>query len=98
MTRRRLVLTLIAVLELNRVPLADQTASPRTPKTAQKDYAPTRPTRFNVTALGGTGLVQAISPYTLGPGEAAFGASVMNFDRDPGDTDLFEYTFQGSVG
>src|SRR5215467_6086724 len=98
MTRRRLFWTVLAVLALNRMPLAAQTASPLTPKTAQKDYALTRPTRFNVTALGGTGLVQAISPYTLAPGEAAFGSSVMNFDRDPGDIDLFEYAFQGSVG
>ena len=42
--------------------------------------------------------MQAISPYTLAPRETAVGASELNFDRDPGDIDLFEFGFQGAVG
>src|SRR6185295_10160088 len=62
------------------------------------DLARTRPTRFNASFSGGSGLVQSVSPDTLPFGEGAVGASVMNFDRDPGDIDLFEYSFQGVVG
>lgn len=65
---------------------------------AQDDKVRTRPTRFNATVNGGSGLVQAISPDTLPSGGAVIGAAVMNFDRDPGDIDLFQYSFQGAVG
>jgi len=58
----------------------------------------TRPTRFNATVHGGSGLIRAISPDTLRGGSAVIGAAVMNYDRDPGDIDLFEYSFQGAVG
>jgi hypothetical protein len=62
------------------------------------DLARTRPTRFNASFTGGSGLIQTVSPDTLSPGEGVVGASVMNFDRDPGDIDLFEYSFQGAIG
>src|SRR5262245_3419569 len=72
------------------------------PVAAQDDRAYdriyTRPTRFNATVNGGSGLIRAISPDTLRHGSAVIGAAVMNYDRDPGDVDLFEYSFQGAVG
>lgn len=39
-----------------------------------------------------------MSPYTLGSGELAAGAYVMNFDRNPGDVDFFEFMFQVALG
>lgn len=58
----------------------------------------TRPTRFNASVAGGSGLIQAVSPDTLSHGEFVVGVSVMNHDRDPGDVDIFAYSFQGAVG
>ena len=58
----------------------------------------TRPTRFNASVSGGSGLIQAASPDALRHGEFVVGASVMNFDRDPGDIDIFAYSFQGAIG
>jgi hypothetical protein len=93
--------TVLAALVPNQMQLAAQSAaatSSPVQRSDPKNYTSTRPTRFNITSHGGTGLVQAISPYTLAPGAAAVGTSVMNFDRDPGDIDLFEYGFQGAIG
>jgi hypothetical protein len=56
------------------------------------------PSRFNLSPRGGQGLIQAVSPYTLEKWEVATGASVLNFDRNPGDIDFFEYGFQAAVG
>jgi hypothetical protein len=56
------------------------------------------PTRFNLAATGSTGLIQAVSPYTLRPWELAGGGSVLNYDRDPGDVDFFEYGLQFAMG
>jgi len=93
-----LLWTVLAAL-LNQVPLAAQTAPATSVHgTSREDSALTRPTRFNVSPIGGTGLVQSISPYTLAAGVGAVGASEMNFDRDPGDIDLFEFGFQGAIG
>jgi hypothetical protein len=91
--------TLLAAFVLNRMPLSAQ-ALPATSvqKRPPEDVSLNRPTRFNITPIGGTGLVQAVSPYTLAAGEGAVGASVLNFDRDPGDIDLFEFGAQGAVG
>jgi hypothetical protein len=93
--------TLLVGFVLHCMPIAAQTG-PAAPLKKQKrppeDSAPNRPTRFNATPIGGTGLLQAISPYTLSPGIGAFGASVTNYDRDPGDIDFFQYGFQGSIG
>jgi len=58
----------------------------------------TRPTRFNASVAGGSGLIQAISPDTLPDGEIVAGAAVTNNDRDPGDIDIFAYSFQGAIG
>jgi len=58
----------------------------------------TRPSRFNLSVNGGRGLVQAVSPETLASGEVAVGAQVMNYDRNPGDIDFFEYSLQVAVG
>jgi hypothetical protein len=91
--------TLLAVLVLNRMPLdAQDLPAKSVQKRPPEDSKPNRPTRFNVSPIGGTGLVQAISPYTLAPGVAALGASALNYDRDPGDIDLFEFGAQGAVG
>lgn len=57
-----------------------------------------RPSRFNLSVNGGRGLVQAVSPETLGSGEVAAGIQSMNFDRNPGDIDFFEYTVQVALG
>src|SRR5262249_35838131 len=67
-------------------------------QTRDPDLARTRPTRFNASFSGGSGLVQAVSPDVLPYGAGVVGASVMNFDRDPGDIDLFQYSFEGAVG
>jgi hypothetical protein len=56
------------------------------------------PTRFNLSVRGGAGLIAAVSPYTLAPWEIGTGGSVMNFDRNPGDIDFFEYGLQVAVG
>jgi hypothetical protein len=56
------------------------------------------PSRFNLSIRGGQGLIQAISPSTLAKWEIATSASVLNFDRNPGDVDFFEYGFQAAVG
>jgi hypothetical protein len=56
------------------------------------------PTRFNLSPRGGLGLISAVSPYTLARWEVATGGSVMNFDRNPGDVDFFEYGLQVAVG
>jgi hypothetical protein len=72
-------------------------------KTGKKPDLRTRtkqfePGRFNLSADGGLGLIRAASPYPLLPGEAAGGFSVLNFDRNPGDVDFFQYGFQGAIG
>jgi len=91
--------TLLAVFVLNRMPLAAQDLPAKSVhKRPPEDSTLNRPTRFNATPNGGTGLVEAISPYTLRAGEGAVGASVLNFDRDPGDIDFFQYGMQGAVG
>jgi hypothetical protein len=56
------------------------------------------PGRFNQSFDGGLGLMRAASPYALLPGESAAGFSVLNYDRNPGDTDFFQYSFQAAVG
>src|SRR5678816_1135187 len=85
-----LLIALLGILLTTPPSLAAQTRDP--------DLARTRPTRFNASFGGGSGLIQTVSPDTLRPGHIAVGASEMNFDRDPGDIDLFEYSFQGVVG
>ena len=90
---------LIGAAVCSPISLAGQTAAARqTTQGPDPDLARTRPTRFNSSFGGGTGLVQAVSPDTLPPGQSAVGSSVMNFDRDPGDIDLFQYSFQGVFG
>ena len=56
------------------------------------------PSRFNLSPRGGQGLMQAVSPYTLAPWELGAAASVLNFDRNPGDIDFFEYGYQAAIG
>jgi hypothetical protein len=57
-----------------------------------------RPGDFNLSVLGGRGLLRARSPYTLPPGDVAVGGSALNFDRNPGDTDFFDFGVQIAVG
>jgi hypothetical protein len=57
-----------------------------------------RPSRFNLSVNGGTGLMRTVSPYTLESGEVAASFSIMNYDRYPADVDFVEFLVQGSVG
>ncbi len=57
-----------------------------------------RPSRFNLSVNGGTGLMRAVSPYTLESGEVAAGFFIMNYDRYPADVDFVELLLQGAVG
>ena len=59
---------------------------------------PFRPSNFNLSVLGGRGLLRARSPYTLPSGQVAVGGSVLNFDRNPGDTDFMDFGFQLALG
>jgi hypothetical protein len=93
------VLLLLIALAGSSVSVQAQIAvTPQTTRATDPDLARTRPTRFNASFGGGSGLIQTVSPDTLRPGHIAVGASEMNFDRDPGDIDLFEYSFQVAVG
>jgi hypothetical protein len=56
------------------------------------------PGRFNLSIDGGLGLIRAASPYTLKAGQVAAAVTALNTDRNPGDTDLYEYSLQGAVG
>ena len=91
---------------------ADKPAPQKTTPAEARDPAPSgvppstlrsrthefEPSRFNLSPRGGQGLMQAISPEALQPWEIGTGASVTNFDRNPGDVDFFEYGFQFAVG
>lgn len=57
-----------------------------------------RPSRFNLSVNGGTGLMRTISPYTLEAGEVAAGFFVMNYDRYPADVDFVELLLEGAIG
>jgi hypothetical protein len=57
-----------------------------------------RPSRFNLSVNGGTGLMRTVSPYTLKSGEVAAAISIMNYDRYPADVDFVEFLVQGSIG
>ena len=48
--------------------------------------------------MGGRGLIREASPYPLEPGKIGVAGTVLNFDRNPGDIDFFEYGFQVAVG
>lgn len=56
------------------------------------------PGLFNLTIDGGLGLMRTGSPRTLRPGQMAAGAFALNTDRNPGDTDLYDYSLQMAVG
>jgi hypothetical protein len=57
-----------------------------------------RPSRFNLSGRGGSGLMLAVSPYTLESGEIATGMSGLNYDRYPGDIDIVDAPLQVAVG
>jgi hypothetical protein len=87
---------------------ADVITSPDPPATSLQPPVPApdlrtrtgqfNPARFNLASTGGSGLIQAVSPYSLRRWELATGGAVVNFDRDPGDVDFFEYGIQFAVG
>lgn len=56
------------------------------------------PTGFNLSVLGGSGLIREASPYPLEPGKIGVAGTILNFDRNPGDTDFFDYGFQVALG
>ncbi len=47
---------------------------------------------------GGTGLIRAVTPDTLEPGNFAISALEMNYDRNPGDVDVMKFGFQFAIG
>ena len=47
---------------------------------------------------GGTGLIRAVTPDTLEPGNFAVSMLEMNYDRDPGDVDVMKFGFQFAIG
>ncbi len=57
-----------------------------------------RPSDFNLSVVGGSGLLQTLSPYTLGAGRIAGGGSFLNFDRNPGDVDFWVFGYQIAAG
>jgi hypothetical protein len=63
-----------------------------------RDPRPLAPSAFNLSVVGGRGLIRTMSPYTLDPGKVGVSVSAMNFDRNPGDTDFFEYPFSLVLG
>ncbi len=56
------------------------------------------PNVFNLAASGGRGLIGTLSPYSLPPGKVGVGATLMNFDRNPGDVDFVEGGLQLAFG
>ena len=75
-------------------------SSPPAPKSTSPNGSLDKylPSQFNLSSRGGRGLGKTLSPETLPEGELAAGAFVMNFDRNPGDIDFFEFPFQGALG
>jgi hypothetical protein len=75
-------------------------ADPETKPVASSNNAPkTHPPReFNTAVTGGRGLVRAASPYTLASGELVASAHVVNFDRNPGDIDFFDFPLGFTLG
>ena len=67
-------------------------------KSSSKDPGAHPPREFNVTVTGGRGLIRAASPYTLAPGELTASANVVNFDRNPGDIDFFDFPIGFTLG
>jgi hypothetical protein len=59
--------------------------------------APT-PGEFNINAYGGRGLIRASSPNTLPSGDLAAGFYIVNYDRNPGDVDFFDFPTQIALG
>jgi len=47
---------------------------------------------------GGTGLIRAVTPDTLEPGNFAVSMLEMNYDRNPGDVDVMKFGFQFAIG
>ena len=47
---------------------------------------------------GGTGLIHAVTPDTLEPGNFAVSVLEMNYDRNPGDIDVMKFGFQFAIG
>lgn len=66
--------------------------------TTRRDPRALAPEAFNLTVTGGLGLIRLGTPYPLGAGKVAVGGTVMNFDRNPGDVDFFDYGVQFALG
>ncbi len=77
---------------------ADPAPKPPASTIPSADPRSYRPSDFNLSVLGGRGLLQTRSPYTLGAGKFAVGGSALNFDRNPGDVDFFNFGFQIALG
>jgi hypothetical protein len=78
--------------------------SPYTSSSRQSFSASTRqpeaptPGELNLTAYGGRGLIRASSPNTLPSGDLAAGFFIVNYDRNPGDVDFFDFPIQLALG
>jgi hypothetical protein len=65
------------------------------PSTKPKTHPPRE---FNAAVTGGRGLLRAASPYTLSSGELIGSFHVVNFDRNPGDIDFFDFPLGFTLG
>lgn len=90
----------MSFLKLPDTSLPPQGASPQPgasqPATTDRHGPP--PQGLNLSISGGLGLIRAISPDTLGRGKVSASTFVNNFDRNPGDIDFLEFSFQVAVG
>ncbi len=65
---------------------------------SSKDPKAHPPRESNIAVTGGRGLIRAASPYTLGSGELVASSYVVNFDRNPGDIDFFDFPIGFTLG
>src|SRR5574341_873455 len=65
---------------------------------AQQPPASLNPPPLTLSAAGPSGLLRASSPSTLDPWHFGLGFSLVNYERDPGDTDFTEYAIEGALG
>lgn len=67
-------------------------------KSTSKDPNAHPPRESNIAVTGGRGLIRAASPYTLASGELVASSYVVNFDRNPGDIDFFDFPLGFTLG
>ncbi len=65
---------------------------------AQQPSASQSSPPLGLSAAGPSGLLRGSSPLTLDPWHFGLGFSLVNYDRNPGDTDFTEYAVEGALG